>query len=82
VSPRGHKRECLLPLFLPWTTLIYIALYPGGIQGFDWILVGLGIFTDLANYSSGYRERARVPCGLKDLVKVEFDKKTNKQIKD
>ena len=50
-------------LFLPWTTLMYIALYPGGIQGFDWILMGLGIFTDMATYFGGYRERERVPYG-------------------
>ena len=26
-------------LFLPWTTLMYISIYPGGIMGFDWIFV-------------------------------------------
>lgn len=50
-------------IFLPWTTLMYIAIYPGGIQGFDWLLLGLGIFTDMASYFGGYRERARVPYG-------------------
>ena len=50
-------------LFLPWTTLMYIAIYPGGILGFDWILLGLGIFADMAGYFGGYRERGRVPYG-------------------
>ena len=50
-------------LFLPWTTLMYIAIYPGGIVGFDWILLGLGIFADMASYFGGYRERERVPYG-------------------
>jgi len=50
-------------LFLPWTTLMYIAIYPGGIIGFDWILLGLGIFADMASYFGGYRERERVPYG-------------------
>lgn len=50
-------------IFLPWTTLMYIAIYPGGIVGFDWLLLGLGIFTDMAGYFGGYRERARVPYG-------------------
>ncbi len=50
-------------LFLPWTTLMYIAIYPGGIIGFDWILLGLGIFADMAHYFGGYRERERVPYG-------------------
>ena len=50
-------------LFLPWTTLMYIAIYPGGIIGFDWILLGLGIFADMATYFGGYREREVVPYG-------------------
>jgi len=48
-------------LFLHWTTLMYIAIYPGGIIGFDWILLGLGIFADMASYFGGYRGRGRVP---------------------
>ena len=50
-------------LFLPWTTLMYISIYPGGIVGFDWILLGLGIFADMATYFGGYRERQVVPYG-------------------
>ena len=50
-------------LFLPWTTLMYIAIYPGGIIGFDWILLGLGIFADMASYFGGYRKREAVPYG-------------------
>jgi hypothetical protein len=33
------------------------------IIGFDWILLGLGVFTDIAGYLGGYRERNRAPCG-------------------
>lgn len=50
-------------LFLPWTTLMYIAIYPGGITGFDWIFLGLGVFADIFSYLGGYREQARVPYG-------------------
>ena len=50
-------------LFLPWTTLMYLAIYPGGIIGFDWILLGLGVFADMASYFGGYRERESVPYG-------------------
>ena len=50
-------------LLLPWTTLMYIAIYPGGIIGFDWILLGLGVFADIFGYLGSYRERARVPYG-------------------
>jgi hypothetical protein len=50
-------------LLLPWTTLMYIAIYPGGIMGFDWILLGLVLFADMATYFGGYRERERVSYG-------------------
>jgi hypothetical protein len=50
-------------IFLPWTLLMYLIVYPGGLVGFDWILLGLGIFADMATYLGGYRERERVPYG-------------------
>ncbi len=50
-------------LFLPWTTLMYIIIYPGGIMGFDWLILGLGIFADMASYFGGYYERDRLPYG-------------------
>ena len=50
-------------IFLPWSTLMYMAVAPGGIIGFDWILLGLGIFADMAGYFGGYTERQRVPYG-------------------
>ena len=50
-------------LLLPWTVLMYLIIYPGGIVGFDWLILGLGVFADIAGYIGGYRERARVPYG-------------------
>lgn len=50
-------------LFLPWTSLTYIAVYPDGIQGFDWIILGLGVLSDMATYFGSYRKRERVPYG-------------------
>ncbi len=50
-------------LLLPWTSLMYIAIYPGGIVGFDWILLGLGVFADMATYFGGYYNRESVPYG-------------------
>jgi hypothetical protein len=50
-------------IFLPWTTLMYIAIYPGGIMGFDWILLGMGVFADMATYFGGYYNRESVPYG-------------------
>ncbi|MGE5603046.1 MAG: hypothetical protein ACM30E_08345 [Nitrososphaerales archaeon] len=54
----------LLPLlgflFLPWLTLAYVLVAPGGIAGFDWIWLGLGLLIDLGQWSgSGYRHRDR-----------------------
>ena len=52
--------------FLPWTTLMYMTVANpggGGIIGFDWIILGLGVFADMATYFGGYRERERVPYG-------------------
>ena len=48
-------------IFLPWTTLMYVIVYPGGIVGFDWLLLALGVLADIAGYGSGYRQRKDVP---------------------
>jgi len=48
-------------IFLPWTTLMYMVVAPAGIVGFDWILLGLGVFADMATYFGGYAERRRLP---------------------
>ncbi len=41
-------------LFLPWTTLMYILAWGplNGVSGWGWVLVGIGVFLDLATYSS------------------------------
>lgn len=38
-------------LFLPWTTIMYVLVLPGGIEGLDWIWLGLGLGFDIASYS-------------------------------
>lgn len=50
-------------LLLPWTTLMYIAIYPGGLAGFDWILLGMGVFADMATYFGKYHQRQYMPYG-------------------
>jgi hypothetical protein len=50
-------------IFLPWSLLSYMVVAPGGLIGFDWIILGLGIFADIATYIGGYRERERAPYG-------------------
>jgi hypothetical protein len=46
-------------LFLPWTTVTYVAIYVGGVTGLEWLLLGLALFLDLASYGSGYFSNAR-----------------------
>jgi hypothetical protein len=44
-------------LFLPWTTLMYVLVFPGGIVGFDWVWLGLAFAVDIATYTGGARSR-------------------------
>jgi hypothetical protein len=39
-------------LFLPWTTLMYVIFWSprGGVQGWEWIIVGLGLVVDIGSY--------------------------------
>ena len=54
----GFLVGCLGFLFLPWTTLAYLlAWLPGGVQGFGWVLVGLGFVADMFSYFGGFRNR-------------------------
>lgn len=48
-------------IFLPWLTLMYLIVAPGGIVGFDWLWLGLALLADIASWSSGYRQRRSVP---------------------
>jgi hypothetical protein len=50
----------LMALFLPWTMIMYLIVFPGGIVGFDWIWMGLGLLADIAWYAGGGFRR-RVP---------------------
>jgi len=48
--------------FIPWTVLMYLFIYPGGIVGFDWVILILGILADIASYSGGfYGNRETIP---------------------
>ena len=48
-------------IFLPWTTLAYLLVFPGGIVGYDWIWLGVALLVDLAGHSGGYHHRDRIP---------------------
>ena len=47
-------------VFLPWTTLMYIIVSPGGVEGFDWLWLGIMLVADIVSYSGGIG-RKRVP---------------------
>ena len=51
-------------LFLPWVTLAYVLVFPGGVDGFDWVWLGLALLLDLSSwFGGGYTNRSRLPGG-------------------
>ncbi len=40
-------------IFAPWTTLMWAAVAQGGVTGFDWFWLGLGIVADISSWTSG-----------------------------
>lgn len=47
-------------IFVPWTTLMYVLVAPGGITGFDWIWLGLSLLADIA-WWGGAAGRKKMP---------------------
>jgi hypothetical protein len=47
-------------IFIPWATLMYILVAPGGIVGWDWLWIGLALFVDIMSYGGG-AGRKRIP---------------------
>lgn len=47
-------------IFLPWTTLMYIIVAPGGVVGWDWLWLGIMLVFDIMSYTSG-AARKRIP---------------------
>ena len=49
-------------IFLPWTMLMYLAVYPNGLGPFEWILLAFAVFLDIGSYSgSAWGNRERMP---------------------
>lgn len=46
-------------LFLPWTTIAYLVVFPGGIGLLGWLLILIGLLADLSGYGGGVRSRRR-----------------------
>jgi hypothetical protein len=49
-------------LILPWTTLMYVIVAPGGLVGLDLLWMGLAVLADIASYTGGgvYGRRRRM----------------------
>ena len=45
-------------VFVPWMTLMYVLVAPGGVTGLDWLWIGLGLVADIASYGSGARRKS------------------------
>ena len=39
-------------LVLPWTTLAYIWVAPGGVTGIEWVVIVIGVLFDLGTHGS------------------------------
>ena len=45
-------------IFLPWTTIMYVIVSPGGVVGWDWLWLGLMLVADIMWYAGGgFRKR-------------------------
>jgi hypothetical protein len=49
-------------IFAPWTTLMYMIVFVGGVNGLEWLWIGLGIVADVGMYVGGAAgNRDRIP---------------------
>jgi hypothetical protein len=56
---------CLGFMFLPFTTLMYVWLVQGGIQGLDWLWLILAVLLDMASIAgAAATNRDRIPAGM------------------
>ena len=46
-------------LVVPWTTLAYVFVFPGGVEGLDWVLIVVALFVDLGTSGGGAFNRER-----------------------
>ncbi len=44
-------------IFVPWTTIMYVLVFAGGVTGFDWVWLGLGLLADVAWWAGGAARR-------------------------
>lgn len=57
----GTFDTLLLPvlgfLLAPWTTLMYVLVAPGGLNGFDWVLMAIAVLVDVGAIGGGAARR-------------------------
>ncbi|MFC1617704.1 hypothetical protein ACFL2B_00310 [Patescibacteria group bacterium] len=46
-------------IFVPWTTMAYILVFPGGVNGLDWLWIGLALLLDIISYGGGVYSRKK-----------------------
>ena len=63
IDAAEYKHIVLGLIFLPWATLMYVAVAPGGVNGFwEWLFLILAIVIDVGSYAGGgIGNRNRVP---------------------
>ncbi len=48
-------------LFVPWTTLMFLVVFPGGLDTLDWVGLGIAFLADIFSYGGGgYSSRDRM----------------------
>ena len=47
-------------IFLPWATLAYVLVFPGGVSGLDWLWLILAFLVDIGSLTGGYGNRRRL----------------------
>lgn len=40
-------------VFIPWTSIMYVIVAPGGVVGWDWLWLGLMLAADIFSYAGG-----------------------------
>ena len=46
-------------IFLPWTLLMWVAIFP--MNGWDWLWIGFGLMADIAGYVGTVHKRQDIP---------------------
>lgn len=46
-------------LLVPWTTVAFVFIAPGGVIGAEWLVIALGVLLDLGTHGGGGREYSR-----------------------